>query len=182
MNAARSRTVVATLVVGALLTACASTVPTVVEAEIDPASVYGGFTVDPPGPDEVVLTLIGATEVGLTMSDLAVRATTVVRLLEPFVQQEQTFDVVPLAELLALADVGTGDTIDTIALNDYRYRDTVAALLAADALLAVGRDGAPIPMNEGGPIRLVFAEDSSYFSFLDAWNWSLRTIAVVGTD
>ncbi len=182
MNGSGSRAAVAMIVSTMLLAACGSTVPAVVDAVADPDDVYGGFAVDPPAPDEVVLTLVGASEVDLTIADLQARATTEVRFLEPFVQVEQTFAVVPLAELLALAGIGADDTVDTIALNDYRYRDTVAALLAADALLAVGRDGGPIPMNAGGPIRLVFAEDSAYFGFLDAWNWSLRTVAVVRTE
>ena len=182
MNGVRARTAVAVLVSSMLVAACGPTSPAVVEAEADPDDVYGGFAVDPPAPDEVVLTLVGANEVNLTMADLEARATTEVRFVEPFVQVEQSFAVVPLAELLALAGIGAGDTVDTIALNDYRYRDSVAALLAADALLAVGRDGEPIPMHAGGPIRLVFAEDSAYSGFLDAWNWSLRTIAVVRAD
>jgi hypothetical protein len=43
----------------------------------------------------------------------------------------------------------------------------------------VSRDGQPIAMDEGGPIRLVFGPKSKYFTYLDAWNWSLRTIKVV---
>jgi hypothetical protein len=66
--------------------------------------------------------------------------------------------------------------IATIALNDYRYTDSVKAFTASNGLLAVSRDGAPIPMDQGGPIRIVFPEDTPYFSFLDAWNWSLRSI------
>lgn len=145
----------------------------------DDADVYGGFAIDPPAPDDVVLTLEGTTTVDVTMAELEALATTDVRFREPFVGVDQTFTVVPLAELLERAGIGAGDVVDTIALNDYRYRDAVDALIAADALLAVARDGAPIPMNAGGPIRLVFDTDSDYHGFLDAWNWSLRRIAVV---
>lgn len=177
MRRGRTRAAAALLAVSLALAACGS--PTAEEAPAADGDVYGGFPVDPPAPDEVVLTLVGATEVDLTMAELEAWATTEVRFLEPFVRVEQTFTVVPLAELLPLAGIGPGDTVDTIALNDYRYRDDVGVLLAADALLAVGRDGGPIPMNAGGPIRLVFDAGSSYHGFLDAWNWSLRTIAVV---
>ena len=143
------------------------------------AEVYGGFPIDPPGPDEVVLTLVGQRTVELTMRDLEQLEVTEVTFVEPFVNAEQTFRVVPLVDLFALAGITPSDTVDTIALNDYRYRDTAGALVAADALLAVARDGAPIPMDAGGPIRLVFEPSSEYAGFLDAWNWSLRSISVV---
>lgn len=72
-----------------------------------------------------------------------------------------------------------GARIETIALNDYRYADTVGQWVDNDALLAVLRDGELIPMDQGGPIRIVFAEDSPAYELLDAWNWSLRSIVVV---
>lgn len=162
-----------------VLVACTATPPAAVVPEPEGDAVYGGFLIDPPAPDEVVLTLEGARTVELTMVELDGLAVREVTFVEPFVKVEQRFRVVALADLLELAGIGPGDTVDTIALNDYRYRDEVSALLAADALLAVARDGEAIPMNAGGPIRLVFASDSSYHGLLDAWNWSLRSIRVV---
>jgi hypothetical protein len=152
--------------------------PEAADAATD-ADVYGGFPVDPPAPDEVVLTLVGERTVELTMRELEELADRDVKFIEPFVQVEQTFRVIALADLLALAGIDPEDVVDTVALNDYRYSDDVRGLLDADALLAVGRDGGPIPMDAGGPIRLVFDVDSPYHDFLDAWNWSLRTIEVV---
>jgi hypothetical protein len=140
--------------------------------------VYGGFPVDPPAPDEVVLTLEGGVRVDLTMAQLEDLAVLEVTLDEPFVRRRETFRVIPLASLLDLVDISDEQIVETIALNDYRFRDQAGALRAADALLAVARDGGPIPMDAGGPIRLVFADDSSYANELDAWNWSLRTIRV----
>lgn len=141
-------------------------------------SVYGGFPVDPPAPDEVVLTLEGDMRVELTMSELEALAVTEVTLDEPFVRRRETFRVIPLADLFALAGIAQDRSVRTIALNDYRYTDGASAFLEAGALLAVARDGAPIPMDAGGPIRLVYADDSPYAQVLDAWNWSLRTISV----
>jgi hypothetical protein len=167
------------LALGAVLTACAAQAPTVVVTEpVADSDVYGGFPVDPPAADEVVLTLVGARTVELTMGELDALAVREVTFVEPFVRVEQSFRVVPLGELFELAGITAGDTVDTIALNDYRYSDTVRALLDAGALLAVSRDGGPIPMDAGGPIRLVFDVDSGYHGFLDAWNWSLRSIRV----
>jgi hypothetical protein len=140
--------------------------------------VYGGFPVDPPAPDEVVLTIEGDVRIDLTMAELDALAVDEVTLDEPFVRRRETFRVVPLAVLLELADIGAEASVQTIALNDYRYTDRVEAFVAARALLAVARDGSPIPMDAGGPIRLVYADDSPYAQTLDAWNWSLRTIRV----
>jgi hypothetical protein len=164
---------------GVVLAACTAAPAVVAPEPVDDGAVYGGFPVDPPAPDEVVLTLEGTRTIELTMAELDGLAERQVTFVEPFVKVEQTFRAVPLADLLTLAGIGPEDTVDTIALNDYRYRDTVGALVAADALLAVARDGAIIPMNAGGPIRLVFDVDSEYHAFLDAWNWSLRSIRVV---
>jgi hypothetical protein len=168
------------LALGVVLAACAAQAPAVVVPEpTDGSDVYGGFPIDPPADDEVVLTIVGLRTVDLTMGELAALAVREVTFVEPFVKVEQTFGVIPLADLLELAGITPRDTVDTIALNDYRYRDTARSLVEADALLAVSRDGGPIPMNAGGPIRLVFDESSSYHGFLDAWNWSLRSIRVV---
>jgi hypothetical protein len=168
----------------AMLVACAAAPPAAVVAEPPDAAsedgeVYGGFPIDPPAPDEVVLTLEGSRTVEFTMAELDGLAQRQVTFIEPFVKVEQSFRVVALADLLVLAGIGPDDVVDTIALNDYRYRDEVRVLIEADTLLAVARDGAPIPMNAGGPVRLVFDADSSYHAFLDAWNWSLRSIRVV---
>jgi hypothetical protein len=168
------------LSLGLLLAACTGSPPEAVVPEPSTdADVYGGFMIDPPAADEVVLTLVESRTVELTLGELESMVTRDVSFMEPFVKAEQSFGVVPLVELFELAGIVPRDTVDTIALNDYRYQDSAQALLDADALLAVTRDGGPIPMNAGGPIRLVFDADSSYFEFLDAWNWSLRSIRVV---
>jgi hypothetical protein len=183
----RLRLRAAVLGLAVLVTACAGAAPGDSGGSAGPADgtsdavdeeIYGGFPVDPPAPDEVVLTLEGNLRIELTMAELEGLAVDEVTLDEPFVRRRETFRVIPLAELFALAGIEDGQTVQTIALNDYRYADSVSALLGAQALLAVARDGAPIPMDAGGPIRIVFADDSSYAQTLDAWNWSLRTIRV----
>ncbi|MBX9472894.1 molybdopterin-dependent oxidoreductase [Microcella sp.] len=143
------------------------------------ASAYGGFAIDPPADDEIVLTIEAAADRDFTYSELQQLATVEISILEPFVNQRQSFSGVPLADLLGLAGITASDRIETIALNDYRFADSASQWADADALLAVYRDGALIPMDQGGPIRIVFAEDSAAYGQLDAWNWSLRTIAVV---
>lgn len=173
----RMRVGVVLLAFAAAGCAAASVAPGPEPVPID-QDVYGGFPIDPPGPDEVVLTLEGAVRVELTMAELVDLAVLEVTIDEPFVQRRETFRVIPLAYLLDLVNISDEQIVETIALNDYRFSDGARALREADALIAVARDGGPIPMDAGGPIRLVFAEDSSYARVLDAWNWSLRTIRV----
>ena len=54
--------------------------------------------------------------------------------------------------------------------------------MASEALIATRRDGAPIPYDQGGPIRIVFPDGTPLSSVLDAWNWSLASISVTGPN
>lgn len=136
----------------------------------------GGFTVDAPKANDVVLSVTGTKTVDYTMSQLEKLATVKITIEEPFVKKQQTFDGVELKTLLDAAGITVGEKINTIALNEYEFADTVANFESNHAILAVKRDGKNIPMDQGGPVRLVFNSDSKYFTYLDAWNWSLRTI------
>lgn len=164
-----------------LLAGCAATTssPEPASSEATGESTYGGFAIDPPAADEVVLTITTDEVVDFTYAELQALSTVEITILEPFVEEEQSFTGVPLADLLAAAGVPRDARIETVALNDYAYADAAAQWIENDALLAVFRDGLPIPMDQGGPIRIVFAADSGAFELLDAWNWSLRSIAVV---
>lgn len=150
------------------------------ESVVAEENPYGGFPVDLPADTDVVMSLVhGEDTTDITMGELRQMVTTEITILEPFVEEQQTFAGVPLADLFALGGFEPTDSIATIALNDYRYVDTVQAFASNDALLAVLRDGEPIPMDQGGPVRIVFPTTSDYFTLLDAWNWSLRTIELV---
>jgi hypothetical protein len=140
---------------------------------------YGGFPVDPPAPDEVVLTVTGTSSRDYTMSELEDLATSEITIMEPFAQRTETFRGVPLTDLFSESGLQPEQQVATIALNDYRYADSVDAFVSSDGVLAVSRNGGPIPMDQGGPIRIIFPEGSHYYSFLDAWNWSLRSIEPV---
>ena len=169
------------LTVAMSLAACAATTtpPEPASTEATKDSTYGGFAIDPPAADEVVLTITAGEVVDFTYAELQSLATVEITILEPFVNVQQSFTGVLLADLLATAGVPLDARIETVALNDYAYADSVAQWIENDAALAVFRNGLPIPMDQGGPIRIVFAEDSGAFELLDAWNWSLRSIAVV---
>lgn len=168
------------LAAGALLvlTGCAAPAaePTPTATAENP---YGGFPVDPPADDEVVLTLTGTSTVELTYAEVIDLATVELTIDEPFVNKTQDFTGIPFSDLFALAGIEPTDTVDTVALNDYHYPDSAQNFLDASAVLAVLRDGEPIPMDQGGPLRIIFADDSSYVDVLDAWNWSIRSIEIL---
>lgn len=141
---------------------------------------YGGFAVDNPAPNEIILTVKGPTETDeYSITDLEKLVADPITIDEPFIKAKQTFTGVPLKVLFDAAGI-TGDLkVSTIALNDYKFDDSVANFVGSNGILAITRDAALIPMDQGGPVRIVFPTGSKYFDYLDSWNWSLRTIEVV---
>lgn len=142
---------------------------------------YGdGTAIDPPARGETVLEVAAAdgSTTAWSLRQLDRLGTQEITIQEPFVKQQQTFTGVPLATILERAGVPADAAIETIALNDYRYTADAAALTASQALVATTRDGSPIPMDQGGPIRLVFPDGTALSTDLDAWNWSLAEIRV----
>jgi hypothetical protein len=83
-----------------------------------------------------------------------------------------------MKSLFALVGISGNDKVATRALNDYVYSNTASKFLAANGYVAIKRNGVDIPYDQGGPIRLVFADNSIWAKNLDAWNWSLSSIAV----
>lgn len=142
---------------------------------------YGVPSIDPAGPNEPILTVKGgSTPLTLTLDQLNALGSTTVIIDEPFVKKRQTFRGVPLATILSKAGIPDTATIDTGAINDYHYSTAVAPMVGSKALIATERDGAPIPYDQGGPIRIVFPDGTPLSSVLDAWNWSLASITVTG--
>jgi hypothetical protein len=95
------------------------------------------------------------------------------------VKQRIEFTGVPMATLFEAAGI-TGDTVvNTIALNDYAYDAPASVFTDSDAIIAVGQAGGDIPVRQGGPIRVVFPDDTPGATTLEAWNWSIERIEVV---
>ena len=140
---------------------------------------YGGAKVSPPAPTETILTIKkGSVIKNISMNDLMKMKSKNITIDEPFVKKRQTFRAIPLKNLFALAGIKEGDRVQTIALNDYIYTNTAVAFTAADGYLAFSRSGKPIGYDQGGPIRIIFPDDSRWAHFLDPWNWSLKSLKV----
>ncbi len=153
------------------------------QASASTTNPYGVPSIDPPAPNEAVLQVKGgAAPLSLTLDQLDALGNTTITIDEPFVKKRQTFSGVPLATLLSKAGIPTTATINTVAVNDYHYAAPAGTMVASEALIATRRDGAPIPYDQGGPIRIVFPDGTPLSSVLDAWNWSLASISVTGPN
>ena len=141
---------------------------------------YGVLTVDPPGPNEAVLTITGGTAgpVALTLTQLEALGTETVTIDEPFVKQRLTFSGVSMEKVLAKAGIPAGANITSKALNDYEYANVASAFTGSHAIIATKRGDEPVPFDAGGPIRIIFPDGSALASTLDAWNWSIASIDV----
>lgn len=139
---------------------------------------YGTTTVDPAGPNEVIFTVSkGSKKIEYTYSKLAKVKSTVISIYEPFLKKRQSFTVIPMKTFFSLVGISGNNKVFTTALNDYVYSNTASKFLAANAYIAIKRNGSDIPYDQGGPIRLVFADNSKWAKNLDAWNWSLASIS-----
>ena len=139
---------------------------------------YGTTTVDPPGPNDPVLTVTGGSHgsTAFTLAQLEELGTTTITIDEPFVKQRLAFTGVPMSAVLDKAGIAGSARITTKALNDYEYADVASAFTGSNALIATRRGDGPVPFDAGGPIRIVFPDGSPLSTKLDAWNWSLSSI------
>ncbi len=140
---------------------------------------YGTSKVDPAGPNEVIFVVSkGKKKVSFTSAALAKVKSEKISIYEPFIKKRQNFTVIPLKTLFALAGISGKDIVLTTALNDYVFSSTASKFLGANALLAIKLEGKDIPYDQGGPIRIIYSDSSSWAKNLDAWNWSIATISV----
>lgn len=159
----------------------AATAPTPVGSASVDENPYGGFDVANPAPDEVILTVTkGKQTTNYSLNDLKKLKSREITILEPFVKKQQTYVGVPMATFFDAVGIKPTDKVSTLALNDYKYDDLARHFSESQGLIAYLRDGSEIPMDEGGPIRIVFPVGTPYFDFVDAWNWSIRSIDTVG--
>jgi hypothetical protein len=140
---------------------------------------YGAdIEVDPPAPGESVLTVAGPDgEKTYSLEQLGALGSQTVTINEPFVNKKQTFTAIPLEALLVPSGLTGSQMIDTTAINEYEYSNTAQSFIDGGALLAYELNGKPIPYDQGGPVRIIFADDAPGASNLDAWNWSLSSIS-----
>ena len=132
-----------------------------------------------PAPTGVAVLTVGDGLSGGVVFDLATleRAGMVAgELFEPFEKKRVTFTGVELKHVLAVAGVPAGTDLHLVALDEYAVDLTAADVEAGGILLATSVDGKPIPIANGGPIRVVFLDDVELGKTTDLWIWSLARI------
>lgn len=145
----------------------------------DTSNPYGGTNIDPLPATATIFTVTnGKKSINYSKNDLLKIKSTVISIFEPFVQKRQSFTVIPLDYFLGKSSISSSVTLDTIALNDYIFSEKSGNFSKAKAYIAIARFGKDIPYNQGGPLRLIYAGNSSWSKNLSAWNWSLRSIKV----
>jgi hypothetical protein len=99
---------------------------------------------------------------------------------EPFRKEDSTFSGVDVRDLLTSMEVeDDAETVRMIALDDYEVELEVEMLEDGGVLIATREAGSRIPIERGGPIRLIFPPDNEVGQNTDLWIWSLRSIEVI---
>lgn len=144
---------------------------------------YGAGVVDPPGPTDVVLTVTGPGGTKeFTMDQLTALGTKDLTIYEPFVKRNIAFTGVPMAAIFDTVGISGDVKVATEALNEYIYdKSTAADFVGSEGLIAVAQEGKPVPVDQGGPIRIIFPDGSQQAKNLEAWNWSLEKMSVKGS-
>jgi hypothetical protein len=140
---------------------------------------------DPSG--KAVLTLsgkIGAANQGeaMVLDDTAMDGLRKVDLTvsDPFEKRKISYKGVWLSDLLRAAEVAAdARKLQMTALDDYVVELTMDEVRSGGIFLAVSNaDGSAIPVADGGPTRIVFADGTASGNNSDQWIWSLVTIEV----
>jgi hypothetical protein len=149
---------------------------------LSPATLKPGDAVPSPA-GKPVFTITGKIAVESLAFDLATVeriATYEVRLYEPWTKQNMTFRGVWLQDLLAVAGAEPDATrVHFVALDDYTVDLTMADIRAGGIMLATrAGDGSALPVDKGGPTRIVFLNGVKSGANADQWIWSIKAIDV----
>jgi len=122
----------------------------------------------------------GDTVVSLTISDLEAIDLMRSDLYEPFVEGDTDFEGPSFEAVADSLGWPRDGTVRMLALNDYAYEMPLADLVGSQAMIATREHGEEIPIERGGPARIVFPDGTRASSIEDAWVWSLERLTLVG--
>ena len=133
----------------------------------------------PSGTPIVDITRAGAEPVAADFAALDELATKKYEIVEPFEKKLINFSGVELWTILSGAGVpATATTVRISALDDYVVELSVADIRNGGVILATRADGELIPLDHGGPVRLVFLDGVEAGRNPDQWIWSLAHVVV----
>jgi hypothetical protein len=194
----RSRRRVASAALSALLTlaagACSSSKPKTSEKAapgsetrtVSAATLTAGEPVPAPTSDPV-LRLTGRIGTTNTEGALALDVTSVERLglvsfelYEPYQKRRMGFQGVPLGKVVDLAGAEAGaQEIHMVALDDYTADMKLTEARTEGVMLATrSADGSALPLEDGGPTRILFLDGTPGAKNDSQWVWSLATVEV----
>lgn len=163
-----------------MLAACSgasqSAVTVVHEATIDTVA-----SLVTPVAADVALTVENAdgTTVQLSIAQIESLRTVSATLYEPFVKREIAFQGVPLRDFFAFLGIPKSvTTLHSVALNEYAVDLPMSIADADGAILATRADGKLIPVDQGGPTRVVLTDDHPQAKDEALWVWSLKTLSI----
>ncbi|RYV52920.1 molybdopterin-dependent oxidoreductase [Pengzhenrongella frigida] len=179
----RNRTAAATTAIGILgiLAACSSTAQASPVVVVHEATLATLSNLEPPTAADVALTVERAdgTLVQLSIPQLEALHTVSAELYEPFLDTRVTFQGVPLRDLFAFLEIPASATqLHTVALNEYEVYLPVSIADDPEAILATRADGELIPLDEGGPTRVVLTDDHPQAHDESLWIWSLKILSI----
>lgn len=120
----------------------------------------------------------GSSIESLTISELESIEMLRVDLYEPFVEADTDFEGPSLDAVAKRLGWPSDGTVHILALNDYAYDLTLAALVGSHAMIATREHGLEIPIERGGPARIVFPDGTDVSPIEDAWVWSLERLTL----
>jgi hypothetical protein len=153
---------------------------------VSPATIKPGQSIPPPA-GKPVFTMTGkitaANKAGALVFDLPTVDRLGLRqvgLYEPWTKQNTAFRGIWLQDLLAVAGVAKDATrLHIVALDDYTVDLTMADIRAGGIMLATrAGDGSALPVDKGGPTRIVFLNGVKAGANADQWIWSIKAIDV----
>jgi len=173
----RMRITAVCVCVALLATACGTSEAAPALREVSPATITSLAEV--PSPEEPVLELDkdGVT-VGFDLAALDQLRQVETTVYEPFLEDDVVFSGVLLSELISLVGADGRTTAHFLALDDYEVELTLADVASSGVLLATRQAGEEIPIEEGGPTRLLFPDGSELGRNLDLWVWSVKEITL----
>jgi hypothetical protein len=168
------------------LTAAAGDQPTSAPVVITPAQWEpGGPMRTPAGPPVVTV----AGKISQSNNGSALRLDTAmldelglvqVDVYDPWVRKEIRLRGAWLEDLIEVAEpTSDAQSVHFTALDNYQIDLSLDDVRAGGVLLATrGGDGSPIPIEDGGPTRIVFIGDVPAGASADQWIWNITMIDV----
>lgn len=172
------RVQIAVLALAVALTGCFSTSPPAVEWEPLPAAFDDGV---PAPTGEVVLSVeVDGTTHEWDLAALEALEQHDLTIIEPFIEEERTYTGPLWGDVLRASgvDLDEAHVAELVALDDFVADIPVEDDTLDGLLLARLEDGAVIPLEAGGPIRLVYPPDNPTGENANNWIWSIRRATV----